>query len=72
MIKTLAVTFAAGSLLLGGCSTTPQVTKWEYMQHNARVSDQTLNRFADEGWSVVCVGADGGGGHFYVLKRPKN
>jgi hypothetical protein len=71
MKKSIALMFAAGTLFLGGCCTAPHHAKWEYKQSATQVSDATLNQWADEGWSVVCVGTDSNGGHFYILKRPK-
>ena len=73
MKKYIALTFTAGAFLLAGCSTTSQVTKWEYKQlHNSPVTDATLNQLGDEGWSVVGYSsAPGAGNGFYILKRPK-
>ena len=73
MKKYLALAFASGALLLAGCSTTSHLTKWEYKQlHSSPVTDETLNKLGDEGWSVVGYSsAPGAGSGFYILKRPK-
>ena len=72
MKKHIALGLVASTLFLAGCCTTPHATKWEYKQISTQVNDATLNKLADEGWSVVCVGTSGNtDSHFYVLKRPK-
>jgi hypothetical protein len=67
----VALLAVACTMLVSGCCTTPQVTKWEYKQVYTQITDQSLNKLADEGWEVVCVGTSSNGAHFYVLKRPK-
>ena len=71
MKKHIALGLVASTLFLAGCCTTPHVTKWEYKQVGAQKTDEALNQLADQGWSVVCVGANSNGGDFYVLRRPK-
>jgi protein involved in sex pheromone biosynthesis len=70
MKKTVALIFAVSMLFLAGCCTTHQATKWEYKQQAGRLSDENLNKLADEGWIVVCYGNDTLG-NFYILKRHK-
>jgi hypothetical protein len=73
MKKSIALIFAASTLLLAGCCTTHQVTKWEYKQLNgSEVTDQALNKLGDEGWIVVDYSTGPGSAEgFYILKRPK-
>jgi hypothetical protein len=73
MKNTVALLFAVSTLLLTGCCTTHQVTKWEYKQlFNSPITDETLNQLGNEGWQVVGYGgAPGAGSGFYILKRPK-
>ncbi len=70
MRKVIAIILAASVLGLAGCCLTHRVAKWEYKQVAPRVTDDTLNKLGDEGWSVVGVGTDNGIS-FYVLKRAK-
>lgn len=44
--------------------------KQEYRQIPTQVSDESLNKAADEGWTVVCTGTSQSGG-FYVLTRTR-
>ena len=71
MKQSVALLSVACAVLLGGCCTAPHVTKWEYKQVSTQITDESLNKLADEGWSVVCVGTSSNGAHFYILKRPK-
>jgi hypothetical protein len=73
MKKSIALILAASTLFLAGCCTTHHVTKWEYQQipTGSMKSDATLNRFGDEGWSVVGFGTSQTSGNFYIMKRPK-
>jgi hypothetical protein len=72
MKTSIALMFAASTLLLAGCCTTHHVTKWEYMQipTSTQKSDEYLNQLGAEGWSVVAFGKSGDGS-LYILKRPK-
>ncbi len=70
MKKHIAITLTASALFLAGCCTAHHVTKWEYKQVYAQVSDESLNKLGDEGWSVVACGTSQTG-TFYVLKRAK-
>ena len=66
----------ASSLLLAGCCTTPDVTKWEYRVVRApfppqgepsRDTEQSfLNDLGKDGWVLVCERE----GLVYYLKRP--
>jgi hypothetical protein len=70
MKKSIALIFVASTLFLAGCCTTHPTAKWEYKQLHGRISDDNLNKWANEGWSVVCFGTDQTGS-FYILKRAK-
>jgi protein involved in sex pheromone biosynthesis len=70
MKKHITLILAASTLLLAGCCTTHQAKHWEYMQVDGLQSDASLNKLADEGWSVVAMSATGDQAH-YVLKRAK-
>ena len=52
MKKSIALLLAASTLVLVGCCTTHQATKWEY-KTVVDMSDAFLNRLGAEGWSVV-------------------
>ncbi len=77
MKNLIAVLIAAGAIILGGCCTAHQTTKWEYKRLAGvpGTSDNTINQMAEQGWQVVGFseyGAPDGtirGG--YLLKRPK-
>jgi PBP1b-binding outer membrane lipoprotein LpoB len=70
MKKSIVLIIAASTLVLAGCCTTHRAARWEYKQLAPRVTDETLNKLAEEGWSVVAVGTDNGSS-FYILKRAK-
>ena len=42
----------------------------EYRQVPTQQSDESLNKLADDGWTLACTGTSQNGG-FYVLTRPK-
>jgi len=70
-VKSLVFGAVLGAVvMLSVGAVTPNVTKWEYKQSPTQVGDDQLNKWADEGWSVVCVGTSQSGA-FYILKRPK-
>ena len=69
--KSIALIFVASTLLLAGCCTTHQAKHWEYMQLGGLQSDASLNKFADEGWTIVSFTGTAGGPVEYLLKRPK-
>jgi uncharacterized lipoprotein YajG len=66
----------AGSVLLAGCSTTPDATQWEYklaspsgnQQNTAEVIRPFLNDMAKDGW--IFVEKDAGG--WFYFKRLKS
>ena len=60
--------FAAGMLLLAGCSTVHHATKWEYREV---MSITEVNQLADQGWSVVNFTSASPGPTQYLLKRAK-
>ena len=82
MKKSIALVFAASTLFLAGCCTTPHVTKWEYKVALApppregmsnvdpqarRDRTQTfLNDLGKDGWVLV----NGEGGSVFYFKRP--
>jgi protein involved in sex pheromone biosynthesis len=75
MKKSLALAFAASTLLLAGCCTAhhdPATTKWEYQLAN---SIDAVNQMAGKGWSVsgfnMVVDTNGNKEDFYLMKRPK-
>lgn len=70
-MKFILLLFTAMALLVVGCSTTSRIPKWEYKQVAASVGDDTLNKYGNEGWIVVCVG-NSETGSFYLLKRLKD
>jgi hypothetical protein len=70
MKKTIAPIIAATTLLLTGCSTTPQHAgaKWEYQ----KVWDfPTVQKMGTEGWTLVGFHSfdPGDNGTYYILKR---
>ena len=74
MKKSIMLLTAISTLCLVGCCTTPRATMWEYKQVRAKQSDQTLNQWGEEGWSVVTFATAHEGtdqGDFYILKRLK-
>ena len=67
MKKLIALVFAASTFMMAGCCTTHHVAKWEYKTIQGSQTDDSLNKFADDGWTVVGLNSYGG----YLLKRPK-
>jgi CubicO group peptidase (beta-lactamase class C family) len=68
MKKSLALIFAAGTLVLAGCGTTHQAAKWEYKQVHDFSSVQKL---AAEGWTLEGFHSFDSGNQetMYILKR---
>jgi hypothetical protein len=58
----------AAIVLSFGAATKP--SKIEYRHIFTQQSDESLNKLADEGWTVLCTGTSQAGG-FYLLTRPK-
>jgi hypothetical protein len=81
MKKSTAFIFAASILLLAGCCTTHQLTKWEYKNLTVvgTTPDQsqehpTLNELGKEGWVIVGFTHESGDqnhntAYYYVFKR---
>ena len=58
MKKSIALIFAASTLFLAGCCTTPHVTKWEYKVTDMYLSQQgalekKINDLVADGWEFV-------------------
>ncbi|HOX59034.1 MAG TPA: DUF4177 domain-containing protein [Candidatus Paceibacterota bacterium] len=72
----MAVIFAASTLLLAGCCTTPRAGKWEYKVASPgglelrypEGTQQFLNRYGKEGWVLV---SQSDGRVFYFKRRVK-
>ena len=74
MKKNIALIFAASTLFLAGCCTTPHQVKWEYKEvefPSGTTSEDQLNQLGDQGWSVVAATVSTRGVPLYVLKRAK-
>ena len=67
MKKSIALVFAVGTLFVAGCCATHPVTKWEYKQIQGGQTEESLNKLADDGWTIVGLSTYGG----YLLKRAK-
>jgi CubicO group peptidase (beta-lactamase class C family) len=68
MKKSLALIFAASTLILAGCGTTHQATKWEYRQ----VYDfSSVQKLAAEGWTLEGFHSFGSSDQetMYILQR---
>ena len=59
MKKSIALIFAASTLFLAGCCTTPHVTKWEYkvtdMYLTKGVLQNTIDALVGGGWEFVSL-----------------
>jgi hypothetical protein len=69
-IKSLVLGAALGGAIVFSIGAATEPKKWEYRQVPFRQSDESLNRLADEGWNVVCMGGVENG-IVYVLTRTK-
>lgn len=65
-------------ILLAGCQSPPKApppVTWEYKQVNGPQSDQQLNDYARQGWTVDQVSkalrSDNHEWHYFLLKRPR-
>jgi protein involved in sex pheromone biosynthesis len=79
MKKSIALLFAASTLLFAGCSTTHHHTaKWEYKTVEAREGEQDaiISKLTGDGWRVVSFSATEGQPnvihYHYVLKRSQD
>ncbi len=68
MKNTIALMFAASTLLLTGCCTTNHATKWQYKTVES-TSTEILNTPLSEGWIVVGFTALPDGNKVYLLKH---
>ena len=80
MKTSIALIYAASSLLMAGCCTTPHTSKWEYKvayaphgpigttspQENRNLQQTWLNDLGKDGWVLI---SENDGGTFY-FKRP--
>jgi len=69
-IKSLVLGAALGAVVVFSVGAATEHKKPEYRQLPTQLNDQSLNKLADEGWTVVCTGTSQSGG-FYVLTRTK-
>ena len=70
MKNSIALIFAAGTLLLAGCCTTDHATKWQYKTVQS-TSIEVLNTPLSEGWIVVGFTALPDGTKVYLLRHKK-
>jgi len=80
-LKRLIIPVLMSSVILAGCSTPHATTKWDYKTTIVNTGsggsdevDKVLNRFAQEGWSVVSFSRTAEGGNYtwaFVLKHTK-
>ncbi|PWU07963.1 MAG: hypothetical protein C5B50_30665 [Verrucomicrobia bacterium] len=71
-IKSLAFGAALGAAIVLSVGAATDHKKPEYRQVPIQQSDESLNKLADEGWTVVCTGApQHGNSGFYILTRAK-
>ncbi len=70
-IKSLVLGAALGAAVVFSLGAATEHKKTEYRQVAAQVSDESLTKMADEGWTVVCTGTSANGGHFYILSRTR-
>jgi hypothetical protein len=81
MKKSIALIFAASTLFLAGCCTTPHVTKWEYKVTDMYLSQQgalekKINDLVADGWEFVSLSTLVEPGNspprgYIVVRRPK-
>ena len=69
-IKSLVVGAALGAAVVFSLGAATTGKKSEYRQVPTQQSDESLNKMAEEGWTVVCTGTSQNGG-FYLLTRTK-
>jgi hypothetical protein len=80
MKKSIALIFAASTLFLAGCCTTPHVTKWEYkvtdMYLTKGVLQNTIDGLVGDGWEFVSLSTLVEPGNspprgYIVVRKPK-
>ena len=69
-IQSLVLGAALGAAVVFSLGAATEHKKLEYRQIATQVGDDSLNKLADEGWTVVCTGTSQTG-HFYVLARTR-
>jgi ribose 5-phosphate isomerase RpiB len=69
-IQSLVLGAALGAAVVFSLGAATEHKKQEYRQIATQVGDDSLNKAADEGWTVVCTGTSQNGG-FYVLTRTR-
>ena len=69
-IKSLVFGAVLGATVVFSLGAATGQKRLEYRQVATQQSDESLNKLADEGWTVVCTGTSQNGG-FYILTRPK-
>jgi hypothetical protein len=69
-IQSLALGAVFGAAVVFSLGAATEHKKQEYRQIPNQVSDESLNKAADEGWTVVCTGTSHSG-MFYVLTRTR-
>ena len=69
-IQSLVLGAALGAAVIFSLGAATEHKKSEYRQISTQVSDESLNKLANEGWTVVCTGTSQSGG-FYVLTRTR-
>ena len=69
-IQSLVLGAALGAAVVFSLGAATEHKKQEYRQVATQVSDESLNKMADEGWTVVCTGTSQIGS-FYVLTRTR-
>jgi hypothetical protein len=69
-IKSLLLGVVLGAVVVLSIGAATGQKKVEYRHVATQVSDGSLNKLADEGWTVVCTGTSQSGG-FYLLTRTR-
>ena len=69
-IKSLLLGIALGAVVVFSMGAATEQKKVEYRHLATQVSDDTLNKLADDGWTVLCTGTSQSGA-FYLLTRTR-
>lgn len=69
-IKSLLLGVVLGAAVILSLGAATGQKKVEYRHQPTQVSDDTLNKLNDEGWTVLCTGTSQSGA-FYLLTRPR-